>query len=269
MNFKPAELQLASAAWRARTTLRRTLKSAFSDERYMRSGATFVDWRDYLKYLRAMQIEVVCSDDPAGILYGEWGETNYFTREISGRALAREHRFGKVDALFADPNTRHLVELSTCTQNLSRILERPSSEEFEVRSHLFAQAVESENLEAMREFDDLRPDADTFVNKLLQDVGGVAPRNHIQFDWRNGDSLEVYPAVDKTLAGFDVSVAAFLTTPERRKRIYFHRLLPNNFESYRRCDNTVRAVVALGAWRAAISVIGSFWQCSDPTRSAN
>jgi len=119
--------QLAEVAEDIRSRLKVAgLLSCFADEEWMRSQCHPAEWEDYEAFRRAYNREVLLSRDPAAILFSNPGEYDWQTPIVAERIRQRFDLHGDVHALFANPHTRHLVELTVAQQRRSEMLERAS-----------------------------------------------------------------------------------------------------------------------------------------------
>jgi hypothetical protein len=254
VTLEKAEAILVESIWKARKRLREVAPAAFSDHVFMYLGATYHEWRDFLKLERAILAESVSSSEPANIIYSKSTDSRIQSKELRERLQQRELAYGAVDDLFFDPSRRHLVELSICSQRLSKVLERRGSAEYQFRSNLYDSAIEIENSMVRSRRRQLR--ADEFNSDLR---AAFNQTGSIRFAGSARLSLSFFPHADQTAQGFNVRVQACIEVGSVRKEIPFHRLLPSHFVPYSTCNDVVRAEVSFNAWKVAISEVSKHW----------
>lgn len=93
------------------------------DDDWIQSNCARDDLSFHRRYLIEFAREAIASDSPSKILYSD--EPNCRSGWLNELKTKRLTAFGPEDKLFASSSTRHLVELSPCQRELSRIRERP------------------------------------------------------------------------------------------------------------------------------------------------
>jgi hypothetical protein len=237
------------------------LPSTFVDERLMRGMSTYREWRDHLRYERALIVEMVVSADPASVVYACLDELPRVTTEVAQRVRSRQAKYGPLPGLFADPERRHLAELSACSRRLSYVLERRQTSEYEQRVKCIESAIKIENEQAAAR-EKARTETN-FAKKL---------RGHTHFEeeiiLKNAElgNIAISFSIDSGKSSWQISS---LVAVERMgvNRFGLHRLLPGSFAVYMNPTDHVRLSVALFAWDLAIGLLRVNWSARSTGRT--
>lgn len=95
------------------------------DEDWIRQNCTEVDIAFHQRYSIEYAHEVLVADSPSTILFGD--EPNCQSQWLNELKAKRLTKYGPADKLFESSRTRHLVELSPCLRELSKIKELAES----------------------------------------------------------------------------------------------------------------------------------------------